>query len=100
VEATSSGRHIPLSVCRAVWERDGGQCTHVTPSGRRCESKWMIEYDHILEFARGGEPTVDNVRLLCRGHNQYEAECTYGRDFMESKRAAAADPKGDASPIH
>lgn len=88
VVAASSGRHIPLSVCRAVWERDGGQCTWVSPSGRRCESKWMVEFHHDLEFARGGEPTEPNVRLLCWGHNQYEAECSYGREFMERKRAA------------
>ena len=83
---TSSGRHIPLSVCREVWERDGGQCTWVSPSGRRCESKWCLQFDHIVEFARGGKSTVDNVRLLCTCHNQYAAECTYGRDFMDRKR--------------
>jgi len=31
IEAASTGRHIPASVCRAVWERDGGRCTWVSP---------------------------------------------------------------------
>jgi hypothetical protein len=26
----------------------------------------MLEFDHVHEFARGGESTADNVRLLCR----------------------------------
>ena len=91
VQYSSSGRYIPASVRRAVVARDGWQCSHVGPSGRRCESKWMLEFDHILEFARGGEPTIDNVRLLCRGHNQYAAECTYGREFMEAQRRVASE---------
>jgi hypothetical protein len=86
---SSSGRHVPASVRRAVVERDGWQCSYLSPSGRRCESKWMLEFDHIEEFARGGKPTVDNMRLLCGGHNQYAAECTYGWEFMEEKRRAA-----------
>jgi hypothetical protein len=29
---------------------------------------------------------VDRIRLLCRAHNQYAAEQTYGRAFMEQAR--------------
>ena len=87
---STSGRHIPAHVVRAVWERDGGQCTYVSPSGRRCESKWMSEFDHIEEFARGGKATVDNVRLLCCTHNQLAAEQTYGASFMAEKRRTAS----------
>ena len=39
--------------------------------------------------ARGGEATVDGIRIRCRTHNQYEAECTFGVGFMEAKREAA-----------
>ena len=39
--------------------------------------------------ARGGEATVEGIRLRCRAHNQYEAECTFGVGFMEAKREAA-----------
>ena len=37
----------------------------------------------------GGESTADNVRLLCRAHNQWAAECTYGVGFMEAKQQEA-----------
>src|SRR5262249_25010171 len=67
-----------------------GQCTYVSESGRRCEARSDLEFDHKREFARGGEATVDNIRLRCRGHNQHTAERTFGAGFMERKRAAAA----------
>src|SRR5882672_3954587 len=54
------GRHIPAAVKRAVWERDGGQCTFVSDAGRRCEAQGAVEFDHIEALARGGESTVGN----------------------------------------
>jgi Holliday junction resolvasome RuvABC DNA-binding subunit len=43
----------------------------------------------VKEFARGGEATVDNLRLRCRGHNQFTAERTFGAAFMKEKRSQA-----------
>jgi hypothetical protein len=85
----SSGRqrHVPAHVKRAVWMRDEGRCTFVAESGHRCEARWFLEFDHIDPVARGGEATADRMRLRCRAHNQYEAERTFGAEFMEGKRA-------------
>lgn len=80
------GRHIPAHVRRAVWERDGGQCTFVGETGRRCSAHTRLEFDHVLEVARGGEATVVNLRLRCRAHNQYQAERTFGAEFMRHRR--------------
>lgn len=91
IEASSSGRYIPRSVRREVWKRDGGACTWVSSTGRRCGSRWLVEFDHVDPFARGGEATADNVRLLCRTHNQLEAERAFGSGFMEQKRREARD---------
>jgi len=85
----TSARHVPAAVKRAVWERDGGQCTFVSESGRRCEERAWLEYDHAEPVARGGEATVENVRLLCRAHNQHAAERTFGAEFMDRKRMEA-----------
>jgi len=82
-------RHVPAHVRRAVWERDGGRCTFVSEAGRRCEARARLEFDHIEEFACGGESTVAGMRLRCRAHNQYQAEQSFGADFMREKRAAA-----------
>jgi 5-methylcytosine-specific restriction endonuclease McrA len=85
----SKGRHIPAHVRRTVRERDRGQCTFVGENGHRCEARRMLEFDHVREFARGGDATVDNVRLRCRAHNQLTAELTYGTDLMRTKREDA-----------
>jgi len=77
-------------VKRIVRKRDKGQCTHVSETGHRCEERSILEYDHILEYARGGEATASNIRLRCRAHNRLGAERTYGAAFMEQKREDAA----------
>jgi len=86
--SNEGSRHIPAEVRRAVWNRDGGRCTFVSASGVRCEARKLVEFDHIHEFARGGQATLGGIRLLCRPHNQYGAERTYGVEFMRRKREA------------
>jgi hypothetical protein len=94
-------RHIPAQVKRAVWERDGGQCTFVSEAGHRCPARKRLEIDHVQEVARGGRASVAGIRLRCRGHNQYAAECTFGAEFMrhereEARRAAEARRRQEA----
>ncbi|HKO21237.1 MAG TPA: HNH endonuclease [Candidatus Eisenbacteria bacterium] len=79
-------RHVPAQVRRTVWDRDGGQCTFVSASGKRCDERRLLEFDHVEPVARGGSATVQNIRLRCRTHNQYEAEREFGTDFIECKR--------------
>jgi hypothetical protein len=77
--STSPGsRHIPATVRRAVWLRDGGRCAFVAKDGRRCREKGFLEFHHIHPHAEGGEATVLNVALRCRSHNGYEAELYFG----------------------
>src|SRR5262249_6316651 len=90
----ASSRHISADVRRAVCQRDKCQCTYVSESGRRCDVRGDLEFDHEKEFARGGEATADNIRLRCRAHNQYTAERTFGAGFMERKREEAAEARG------
>ena len=84
----ASARTIPAAVKRAVWARDGGRCSFVSANGRRCCERSWLEYDHRDPVARGGRATVENVRLLCRAHNGYEAERVFGADFMARSREA------------
>ena len=74
---------------RAVCARDGGRCTFVSEAGERCPAVKLLQFDHIDEVARGGQATTDRMRLRCRAHNQYEAERTYGTEFMQHKREEA-----------
>jgi hypothetical protein len=63
----------------------------VSEAGRRCEARERLEFDHVEAFARGGAATVEGIRLLCRAHNQHQAERTFGAEFMHHKRIAAAE---------
>ena len=103
--SSSNPRHIPAAVKRAVRERDQDQCTFRSESGQRCPARTRLEFDHIEPVARGGVATVDGMRLRCRAHNQYDAECTFGAGFMDRKRqqareaAAAAKRKQAAEEV-
>jgi hypothetical protein len=72
---TSRSRYIPASIKRSVWKRDAGQCTYRDlKTGRRCESRHALEYDHILPYAWSGETSESNLRLRCFAHNAYTAQ--------------------------
>jgi hypothetical protein len=87
-------RYVPRKVLREVFARDAGQCTFVSPEGRRCSAREFLEVHHHEPFARGGATTVDNLRLSCRAHNQYLAELDYGRGYMGEKIREATAARG------
>jgi len=89
----AGSRHIPALIRMAVWTRDGGRCTFVNASGARCDASWLLEFDHVRPVARGGEATVEGIRLRCQAHNQYEAERSLGSEFMARKRHDAKVPR-------
>ena len=73
----SHSRHVPATVKREVWARDGGQCAFVGTAGR-CSERGFLEYHHVVPFADGGRTTAANLQLRCRAHNTYEAERWFG----------------------
>jgi 5-methylcytosine-specific restriction endonuclease McrA len=83
------GRYVPAEVRRVVFQRDAGQCTFVSDGGKRCEATSRLEFDHIEPVAKGGQSTATNMRLRCRPHNQYAADCVFGAGFMHGKRQQA-----------
>ena len=78
---------MPVDVSRAVWERDGFQCTFVDDHGHRCSEKRYITLEHKQPFARGGPPTVDNLALLCKAHNAHRAREVFGEAHIAKKQA-------------
>ena len=87
VISTKHSRYIPKSIRRKVRVRDAEQCSYVdAATGRRCECKRGLQYDHILPFAHGGVSTSSqNLRLLCSAHNRLAAENIFGLEFMSTK---------------
>ena len=69
----SGSRHIPAAVQRTVWERDSGRCAFMGRAGWRCEERRFLEYHHLTPWIVGGPPSVENIALRCRAHNQHEA---------------------------
>ena len=76
---------------RDVHARDAEQCTFVSSDGKRCRARGFLElHHHDVPFARGGEATVEHLRLVCRAHNALFAERDDGSAFVRSKRDSAA----------
>jgi 5-methylcytosine-specific restriction endonuclease McrA len=96
--AASHIRHIPASVKREVWARDGGQCAFVGAAGR-CTERGFLEYHHLVPFAHRGATSVDNLQLRCRAHNAYEAERWFGvrEEDLVRERTDAWDASGESS---
>lgn len=59
VERLPNSRHIPQEVKIAVSVRDGGKCTI-------CGSSQNLQFGHIIPFSKGGQATVDNLKLECQ----------------------------------
>jgi 5-methylcytosine-specific restriction endonuclease McrA len=79
-------------VVREVYQRDAGQCTFVSAEGKRCAERGFLELHHHNPYARGGEATVENLRLVCRSHNALFADRDFGRSFIRSKRTQTREP--------
>src|SRR5215213_8366089 len=93
---TPASRHIPHETRRTVWKRDGARCAFVSAEGRRCTERKFLEFHHLRPYARQGPPTVDNIALRCRRHNQYEAEMFFGtnRAFVIGRDSIRTPPRG------
>jgi hypothetical protein len=82
-----TSRRVPAAVRRAVYERDKGRCTFVDKRGRRCRAGEGLEFHHHqLPFGRGGNHSTNNIRLMCRAHNQLLAERDFGKEKMARYR--------------
>jgi len=90
VKARTSGaqvknsRYIPAAVKRNTQARSGNCCEFISPiTGKRCEEKRNLEYDHKKPFAKGGTNSKDNIRLLCKQHNLHAAVKEFGQGKMQ-----------------
>lgn len=85
---TKEKREIPRPVRRAVFARDGAQCTFHDETGRRCPAKTLLQLDHVDLYARGGLHSPANLRVRCAAHNRLHAEMILGKAFVEERIAA------------
>jgi hypothetical protein len=92
VRRTSPGTS-PRRSDAPVFIRDRGRCRFISTRGRRCGERAFVEFHHLIPYAAGGRPTVENIALRCRAHDAYEAEIFYGpiRDCRSTAEDAGAD---------
>ena len=78
------GDGIPAHVKRDAWKRDGGRCQYPLASGGICGSTRRLEFDHIRPRSLGGPSTVENIRVVCRPHNDLAARLVLGDEAMDA----------------
>ena len=82
--AVFRSRYIPMQDRRTVSKRSVGECEYLAPAtGKRCASRFDIQWDHIDPFALGGETTASNLRHFCDTHNKLAAIQAFGLAVME-----------------
>jgi hypothetical protein len=94
-------RHVPAAVAREVYGRDQGRCTFCADDGRRCGERRLLQLDHVVPHAEGGEATVGNLRLRCRAHNLHTARAYFGKEYLRAAAERARErtrPAGGAAP--
>jgi 5-methylcytosine-specific restriction endonuclease McrA len=94
----NSRTKVTSATRRNVFDRDGLKCSYVAPSGRRCEAHAFLELDHKHPRALGGKSDPENLRVLCRAHNQLAAEQAFGRETMERSRHFGRPKSTPVSP--
>lgn len=79
---TTASQTLTAAVKRHVWTRDGGRCQWPLESGGVCGSTSRLEFDHVVPRALGGPSSAQNLRLLCRVHNDLAARRIFGDEWM------------------
>jgi len=98
-EVSGDPRYVPAAVQREVWVRDEGRCQWALEGGGICGSTHLVELDHTVPVGRGGKPTVDGVRVLCRFHNDLAAREVYGDAWMDRFTGGGRGARGRSGKV-
>ena len=93
---TGPREHIPAAVRRAVWRRDQGKCVWPLDGGGTCGSTHRLELDHLVPWARWGDGTADDLRVVCHQHNTLAARQAFGEPCM-NRYALKRGPRRDSA---
>jgi hypothetical protein len=69
-----NSRYIRREVKRHVLERANQACEYTHPNGKKCGSRFQLQFDHIQAFCKGGTSDLKNIQVLCRVHNSYKSD--------------------------
>jgi hypothetical protein len=84
VKSAPESRSVSPALRARIWRRYDGKCAYVVPEiGMRCESTFGLEIEHCKPHAMGGSSNdPENLMLLCKKHNQWQAIQAYGLEKM------------------
>ncbi len=86
-KSSSQKRSFANPIKREAWQKAEGRCEFVAASGKRCEARYRLEFDHRDPVAHGGLSDADNARVLCKQHNFFEAVKQLGPSIMANYRS-------------
>lgn len=70
--ATVAAKGVTPGLRRKILKRDGYRCQYVDhKTGKVCGAKAFLEIDHIEPRFAGGSNEPENLRVLCKNHNQF-----------------------------
>ncbi len=79
---------IPRTIQRSVFARDNYECCYKDPiTGRKCGSKFALELDYRIPFAKGGRSSIENLITKCATHNAWAATEEFGQQKMQAHRS-------------
>ena len=76
----------PLTAAQkhAVHARDGGRCTHVGESRKRCGSDRWVDVHHVHPVSKGGGNEPSNLATLCSYHHDLVHQTSFAIDGQVS----------------
>ena len=85
IASVKNSRYIPTSLKITIKNRARNCCEYISPlNHNRCVEKRNLEFDHIQPFAKGGTNSIQNLRLLCKTHNQRMSILEFGQKKMSA----------------
>ncbi|MGZ6434033.1 MAG: HNH endonuclease, partial [Pseudobdellovibrionaceae bacterium] len=68
-------KYLSLKIRREVFKKAQHCCEYIDPiSGKRCNSRFQLQIDHVTPLACGGTEEISNLRVLCGVCNRLEAQ--------------------------
>jgi hypothetical protein len=85
--AVASKQRVTVKERKEVIRDANGRCEYVDRvTGKRCDNRVRVEADHIRMRVFGGSNMRQNLRCLCRVHNQFMSEKNLGRAWANRWR--------------
>lgn len=92
-EAKRPRQYISIEIKRALFKKSNGCCEFTDQkTGKRCDSKYQLQIDHIHPWSLGGTNQIENLRLLCRMHNNFvfrseksASNCSFKKPLLNMK---------------